>query len=199
MKAISVRAPWWYAILHLGKDIENRDWYTNQRGTVWLHAAKWHDEFGISDVLRYDVAPMYREAKRLDLKLPVGSNQILMPPPVLDDFKAARGCLVGKVDIVGCVMSHASPWFCGKHGFVLANPVALPKPIPFKGALGFFEVPDDIEHRFAMAEGFAGSPESEIRSAFESGAARGTLFDGRDLASRDDIGTIDGWRVWRDA
>ena len=40
MKALSVRAPWWWAILHCGKDIENRDWYTNFRGTIYLHAGK---------------------------------------------------------------------------------------------------------------------------------------------------------------
>lgn len=40
MKALSVRAPWWWAILH-GKPVENRDWYTNVRGRVLLHAGKW--------------------------------------------------------------------------------------------------------------------------------------------------------------
>ena len=37
MKALSVRAPWWWAILH-GKPVENRDWYTRVRGRVALHA-----------------------------------------------------------------------------------------------------------------------------------------------------------------
>ena len=40
MKALSVRAPWWWAILH-GKPVENRDWQTNYRGEVLLHASKW--------------------------------------------------------------------------------------------------------------------------------------------------------------
>jgi hypothetical protein len=40
-KAISVRAPWWWFILHEKKDIENRDWSTNFRGTVYLHSSKW--------------------------------------------------------------------------------------------------------------------------------------------------------------
>ena len=39
MKALSVRAPWWWAILH-GKPVENRDWHTNFRGVVLLHASK---------------------------------------------------------------------------------------------------------------------------------------------------------------
>jgi hypothetical protein len=30
----------------------------------------------------------------------------------------------------------------GEYGFVLKNPVPLAKPIPFKGALGFFDVPE---------------------------------------------------------
>jgi hypothetical protein len=34
--------------------------------------------------------------------------------------------------------------FFGRYGFQLRNPVAFAEPIPFKGALGFFEVPDDL-------------------------------------------------------
>lgn len=135
MKALSVRAPWWYAILHLGKDVENRDWYTNFRGTVWLHAGKWWSAEEVADDWSWSVAEMYRKANPGRAKLPV-------PKPSMDEMKAGCGCLVGTVDIVGCVMHHDSPWFVGKHGFMLANPFALARPIPFKGALGFFEVPE---------------------------------------------------------
>ena len=38
MKAISIRPPWAWAILHAGKDIENRTWRTSMRGTVAVHA-----------------------------------------------------------------------------------------------------------------------------------------------------------------
>ncbi|MER8754134.1 ASCH domain-containing protein [Mesorhizobium sp. M0976] len=38
--ALSVRQPWPWAILHGGKDIENRDWPTKIRGRVCLHASK---------------------------------------------------------------------------------------------------------------------------------------------------------------
>mgnify|MGYP006363525131 CR=1 FL=1 len=34
MKALSIRAPWWWAILYAGKDIENREWATRFRGPV---------------------------------------------------------------------------------------------------------------------------------------------------------------------
>lgn len=40
MKALSIRQPWAWAILHTGKSVENRDWYTEYRGRVLLHASK---------------------------------------------------------------------------------------------------------------------------------------------------------------
>jgi hypothetical protein len=47
---------------------------------------------------------------------------------------------VGEVSIVGCVTESDSPWFHGPYGFLLADPIAYKKPIPFKGRLGFFNV-----------------------------------------------------------
>lgn len=132
MKALSVRSPWWWFILHAGKDIENRDWPTRFRGRIYLHAGKWFNEeevyydwmFGAGLVTKPDCFPSGIE---------------------LDDLKRSCGCIVGKVDIVDCVMLSSSPWFFGKYGFVLRNPVIFAQPIPFKGMLGFFEVPDGIE------------------------------------------------------
>ena len=40
MKAISIRPPWAWAILHAGKDIENRTWKTKIRGTIAIHASQ---------------------------------------------------------------------------------------------------------------------------------------------------------------
>jgi hypothetical protein len=128
MKALSVRAPWWWFILHAGKDIENRDWPTGVRGTVYLHASKW---WGMHEV-------------RADFEY---ADDILChdrPSVLLNDMRSAGGCIVGTVDIVDCVRQSKSPWFNGDYGFVLRNPVAFEKPIPFKGALGFFDVPATV-------------------------------------------------------
>ncbi len=130
MKALSVRAPWWWAILHLGKDIENRDWHTNFRGTIYLHAGKYWKDSAIEEDID-DISFIMGDA------IP----EIFCPEEALYD---GRGCLVGKVDIVDCVKESESRWFFGDFGFVLRNPVAFPRPIPFKGALGFFDVPDNI-------------------------------------------------------
>lgn len=127
MKALSVRAPWWLAILDGGKDIENRDWHTNQRGRILLHAGKWFNESEIMQDLR-------------TIQKILGLEEPDKEMPKL--FKPFGGCLVGTVEIVDCVSESDSPWFFGKYGFVLANPIALPSPIPYKGQLGFFEVPE---------------------------------------------------------
>lgn len=126
MRALSVRQPWAWAILHAGKDIENRDWPTKFRGTVALHAAK-----GLT-----------RE-EHLWASMDIEERSGLRPPayPML----AERGFIVGLVDIVGCVTEFHSPWFQGEYGFVLENPRPLASPIYYKGALGFWPVPAELE------------------------------------------------------
>lgn len=128
MKALSIRQPWCWMILNAGKDIENRDWPTRFRGTVLIHASK-----GMTQDEYLDCADTAIAARR-SLQ---ATGSLHLPP-----FKELeRGGIVGQVDIVDCVQDSQSPWFCGRFGFVLKNPKALPLR-PFKGALGFFDVPD---------------------------------------------------------
>lgn len=137
MRALSIRAPWWWAILHGRKDIENRDWPTKMRGTFYLHVGKWWNEAEV----REDLACIERIMGTLHI--PVAHPDLWL--------KSRLGCIVGTIDIVDCVSQSDSPWFFGKYGFVLANPVAFDKPVPCKGALRFFkpscEVVAQIEGR----------------------------------------------------
>ena len=66
--------------------------------------------------------------------------------PLIDlpQMEAASGSIVGSVEIIDCVTENKSPWFRGKFGFQLANPIAFPSPIPCKGALGFFEPSKEV-------------------------------------------------------
>jgi hypothetical protein len=134
MKALSVRAPWWWFILHAGKDIENRDWPTNFRGTVYLHASKWFSLESVADDSEIAVQCYHAAECKLDT-----------PDVTFRQMKEAGGCIVGKVDIVDCVRKNESPWFSGDYGFVLANPVAFAQPIPCKGMLGIFALPSDVQ------------------------------------------------------
>jgi hypothetical protein len=140
MKALSIRAPWWWYILHGGKDIENRDWPTRVRGRVLIHASKWWNE--------REVAEAIEDANQMQFRANPCRTQHLFPAAVHSGIlRDSCGFLVGSVEIIDCVAQSSSPWFVGDYGFVLRNPEAFAKPVPFKGALGFFGVPDDLMRR----------------------------------------------------
>lgn len=125
MKAISVRQPWAWLIIHAGKDIENREWTTSFRGRVLIHAAKgmtraeWEDAIDTAQHAGVSLDAL-RDGCQFD--------------------QLQRGGIIGAVDIVDCVQDSESPWFFGTHGFVLRSPAAVPF-TPWKGQLGFFDVP----------------------------------------------------------
>ena len=121
--ALSIRQPWAWAILHAGKDIENRSWQTDFRGPVCIHASA-----GMTKREYLEFEGLYG----LD-------HRWTIPEPA----DLPRGGIVGTARIVDCVARHPSPWFFGRWGFVLADarPVDL---IPVKGCLGFFDWRDQL-------------------------------------------------------
>jgi hypothetical protein len=123
--ALSVRQPWVFSIIHLGKPIENRDWSTKVRGPICIHAAKG---------MTFDEWKAGFETAKAAGAVPQKNGEWQFPNP--DELQ--RGGIVGTVEIVDVVTSHPSPWFFGRYGFVLANPKPVDF-IPVKGALGFFD------------------------------------------------------------
>jgi hypothetical protein len=114
-RALSIQQPWAWLIVNGFKPIENRDWQTQVRGMIGIHAGQKFDREGYDWVRR---------------EFP----QIEMPQPAA--FQ--RGGIVGRARIVDCVGEHDSPWFIGKYGFLLADA----EPLPFRacrGMLGFFK------------------------------------------------------------
>lgn len=113
--AISIKQPWAWLIVNGHKPVENRDWHASYRGPVLIHAGLAQpDLFKLRDI-----------ADTFDVKL-----------PALKDM--AFGAFIGRAEIVDCVTAHDSPFFDGPFGFVLANPVAFARPLPFRGSLGLF-------------------------------------------------------------
>ena len=119
MKALSIRQPWAWAIIHARKDIENRKWNTKYRGSFFVHAAKKFDRQG------YDWLLQNKEL------LHIAS----LPQPT--EFRS--GGLIGTVNIIDCVEDHGSNWFFGPYGFLLEDPKPIDF-IPYKGQLGFFSI-----------------------------------------------------------
>lgn len=124
MKCLSIKQPWTWFIINGLKPVENRDWPSNYRGPLLIHASKKFDNDGwmylcSTPAFRDDVDRYMKETHSF-------------------------GSIIGKVDMVDCVTEHPSKWFFGHFGHVYANPVKFPDPIPYKGKLGIFDVPDDI-------------------------------------------------------
>jgi len=134
MQALSVRAPWWWAILH-GKPVENRDWKTYQRGRVFIHASRWWNIGEISN----DWDCIKSMARRDGIAMPFPADDFDRAL-LAQDMRTSGGCIVGTVEIVDCVTSHPSAFFVGEYGFVLRDPVPFSTPVPYKGERGFFDV-----------------------------------------------------------
>jgi len=102
MRALTVRQQWAWAIIHGGKDVENRSW-TNRyaTGVIAIHAGVGLDSFDF---------------------LPRGARR---PQP--EELK--HGAIIGVVEVSGVVRNHRSKWFeKGSLGWVLKNPRPLPRP-----------------------------------------------------------------------
>ena len=132
MLALTIKQPWTYAILNLGKDIENRDWFTSFRGTIAVHASK-----------KLDVAEF--DSFYLAMKNKFDASVFWNISELWDSGKIGNGVILGTVDITNCVKRSDSIWFQGDYGFVLKNPVKLFEPIPCRGYQMFWEVPKEIE------------------------------------------------------
>lgn len=128
MKALSVHQPWAWLIVNGYKDVENRTWRTTFRGRIYIHAGLKPDKSVSAYELMKDKGGIpweqYRRLHNMHFE--------------------ALGCIVGEVEIVDCLvpghMAQTHRWYEGPYGFLLSDPVAYSKPIPYKGQLGFFEV-----------------------------------------------------------
>lgn len=123
-KALSIRQPWAWAILHAGKRIENRSRRFHYRGLICLHVSLYEP----TPIDLADFTAVWRESVPDPLQR--------LSQTALGEF--ARGGIVGTAEIVDVVEQSDSPWFFGPYGLVLENvrPIEF---IPAKGALGIFD------------------------------------------------------------
>lgn len=134
MKCLSVRQPWAWAILHAGKDVENRTWPPSPKllhpgDRLAIHASKNFDVDGLRWICEHH--------EELGLSLD------FIP---IDPKAYPVGCVVGSVEFQGYSSEELglSPWGFGPIGWFVNNPEALDEPVPMKGQLMLFDVDDGV-------------------------------------------------------
>lgn len=170
MRILTVKNPWAWAIIHGGKDIENRirNIAGSYRGPVAIHVGlTWA---GSSYDFPLVTAAHARIRDEVDgLSLPERESEQMEPMTghivgVVDlvdvhQADAIRGCW-RPADVLGWVAfdgkdsfdkhGNLTPRFCSNwgetdaHHLQLSNPRALAEPIPFKGALGMRTLDDAV-------------------------------------------------------
>ncbi|CAL2094900.1 ASCH domain-containing protein [Tenacibaculum sp. 190524A02b] len=137
MKALSIKQPWASLIAHGIKDIENRTWYTNYRGKIYIHSTA--KEAGSLYELLSD--------EQLQQMNNILTSETLPHRP--------NSSIIGEVEIVDCVLNHNSIWAEATfipidetegypekpiYNWVLRNPVLYDTPVTgVKGKLSLWE------------------------------------------------------------
>lgn len=122
LRALSVRQPWAWAIIHAGKTVENRSRRTLYRGPLLIHASLAFDRVGVRFLARLGVEP-----------------ESYSPSDVV------TGAIVGRVQLVDCVEDADSPWAePGAWHWILEDPESFETPMPCRGMLGLWTPPAEV-------------------------------------------------------
>jgi len=130
VKALSIQQPWAYCITHGTKRVENRTWCARYRGPILIHAGK-----------RYQT----------DMEYPIHADSPEME--IVGMKRSPRGAIVVSAQLVDCICPRDDARLAedqrnwsdpDQHKFLLAHAREFDKPIPYKGALGFFDVPEPV-------------------------------------------------------
>jgi hypothetical protein len=123
MKALSVIMPWPYLIMECGKDVENRTWRTDYRGTILIHCSKKPNP---------EYRKLFEYAAEECLEYGLSNDTIEM---LIEKW---CGHIVGTVKLVDCIQESelAEP---GMWHWVLKKPVLFKEPIPARGSPGLWE------------------------------------------------------------
>ena len=129
MKALSLKQPWAEIVVAGHKDVENRSWQSSYRGPLVIHASIKPD----APAMRWAMQNGYVKAADCDYGAAIGVvdlHHIFAP----DDPK--------------CCSDWAQP---GYFHWLVGNARRFPEPIPMRGCLGLFGVPEPLEAVIQMA------------------------------------------------
>jgi hypothetical protein len=155
--ALTVKQPWGHFIAHCGKAVENRTWETRYRGLLAIHAGAYSGWDKNAETSLVALEAWKRWAG-------VPATGKLAAPLTRGDAYSffSFGAVIAVAEVAGCHHSdecmHAeylvppgqrtgcSPWAVrGQWHIELANVVPLGEPVPCKGKLGLWWLPEDVE------------------------------------------------------
>lgn len=130
MKAITIHAPWAWAIATGHKRIENRSWRAKHRGQLAIVAGKSRESDAEADAL----------FAQLGIETPeeFARGAIVAVVDLVDVHEYAAGGLFDVHDL------HDDAFACGPFCFELANVRRLREPVPFRGNFSIFNLPADV-------------------------------------------------------
>lgn len=152
MKALSIRQPWAWAILHAGKRVENRTWSSSFRGTFLLHAAKGCSASEYLEAVKWMVSmglarsPISKLNAMNEIVLRVADIDPAKLPLVPPLEEMPRGGIVGRARLANVLQPTGRPlvkWHSPtQFGFLLEDVEPLPF-VPLRGFQLLFNVPED--------------------------------------------------------
>lgn len=139
MKALSFTQPWAQLVALGEKKVETRSWRTSTRGLVAIHAAK---AFPISAWVLSRRYPYYGPALEPWIsRFPLGA--IIGTVEIVDTWRTSALTSGGKV--ISAKENAFGDYGPNRWAWNLQNPKLLAEPIPCRGHLGLWQVPDEIE------------------------------------------------------
>lgn len=144
LRALSLTSPWPWAVLQLGKTIENRTRLPNPgfRGVLAIHASR-------------------RKSQRSTDEAFLQIRDAMGHEPPRSSLAAVEGAIVGVVWVVAVcdptgrityggdypprqISQDERRWWFGKSAYVLADPQVLAEPVPCPGMLGIWKIPAGV-------------------------------------------------------
>lgn len=124
VRVLTVKRPWAFALIYLGKDVENRSKYVGYRGTLLIHAGQELDKAGVEFL------------RSIGVELPA------------EAYRA--GHIVGSVEVTGCVTGSRSQWARpDRYHVQVSDPRPATQQVTLRGNLGLQMPPADWERAFA--------------------------------------------------
>lgn len=143
IRALSLTQPWASLVAIGAKEWETRSWPTPYRGQVAIHASKGYP----------------RNCRELESEEPFMSA---LKRGLTNPHALPTGSIIALADLEECLPTEAvlprigenekafGDYYPGRYAYRLAHVLQLPRPIPCRGALGFWPIPDDVVAQIYM-------------------------------------------------